>query len=321
MFKTPILFLIFNRPKTTSLVFEQIKKMQPASLYVAADGPRIGKLGEIKDCTMTRSIVLDGVDWPCEIKTLFRDENQGCKKAVSEAINWFFENNEMGIILEDDCLPDPSFFSFAEQMLELYKEDENIGAINGCNFGFENYNGSYFFSRYMNVWGWGTWARVAKKVNYDIPSWNTKSKLYFLWVTLKNNLFDFDLDWYRYWKNNFDAISSGTLNTWDYQWQYYQWLTGKKVIVASKNLITNIGFGSDATHTTEQIHPANSLKLETILYPLNKPVSYKLDKDYEEIAVKPIWHIYKSKSSFFYLFNAINSSFLVQFIRTKLKLK
>ena len=136
MFKTPVLFLIFNRPDTTALVFKQIRILKPAHLYVAADGPRINMPGEKQLCKDVRSIVLGGIDWDCTVETLLRDENQGCKLAVSGALDWFFEKVQEGIILEDDCLPDQSFFPFAEQMLEKYRDNENIIAVNGCNYGF-----------------------------------------------------------------------------------------------------------------------------------------------------------------------------------------
>ena len=189
MFDTPVLFIIFNRPETTSLVFEQIKKVQPKYLFIAADGPRSNMPGELELCNAAREIVLNGIDWDCKIKTLFRTENAGCKKAVSKAINWFFDNVEQGIILEDDCLPDQKFFTFCKEMLWEYKDDMDIIAINGCNFNYhKNDDEGYFFSRYMNVWGWATWKRAAEMIDYNMPSWNNEHKLYFLWKKLRNNL-------------------------------------------------------------------------------------------------------------------------------------
>ena len=133
MYNTPILFLIFNRPDTTKVVFERIREIKPSRLYVAADAPRQGKDKEAELCRQSRSII-DSVDWPCEVKTLFREENLGCKKAISSAITWFFEQEEYGVILEDDCLPDLSFFRFCEELLIKYKDDERIGHIGGNCF-------------------------------------------------------------------------------------------------------------------------------------------------------------------------------------------
>src|SRR4030042_6453503 len=150
---TPVLFLIFNRPDTTEKVFDEIRKAKPKKLFVAADGPRQDKQGEKEKVGRARQIVIDGIDWDCEIKTLFRDKNLGCKVAVSSAINWFFENEEMGIILEDDCLPHQSFFRFCGELLEKYKDDERIMVISGENllFGRKRTNYSYYFSRYYHI--------------------------------------------------------------------------------------------------------------------------------------------------------------------------
>ena len=134
--KSPVLFLVFNRPDTTRRVLEAIRQAQPSQLFIAADGPREGKSGEAEKCADVRRIVNEGIDWDCEVKTLFRDKNLGCKVAVSRAIDWFFEHVEEGIILEDDCLPHPTFFRFCEELLNKYRDDERIGQISGDNFQF-----------------------------------------------------------------------------------------------------------------------------------------------------------------------------------------
>ena len=154
-FSIPILFLVFNRPETTALVFQEIRKVRPQQLFVAADGPRPDRTGEAEKCAEVKKIVA-AVDWPCEVKTLFRDNNLGCRVAVSSAINWFFENVEEGIILEDDCLPHPDFFRFCNELLDYYRNDERIMHIGGNNFQFVNKYGksSYYFSHYAHIWGW-----------------------------------------------------------------------------------------------------------------------------------------------------------------------
>ena len=194
MFQTPILFLIFNRPDTTKLVFESIKRIKPAKLYIAADGARKHKVGEDLLCKETRSII-DLIDWECEIKTLLRTENLGCKIAVSSAIDWFFENEEQGIILEDDCLPNESFFNFCEQLLNQFKENKEIMHISGNNFqdGITRGDGSFYFSKYNHIWGWATWKRAWKLYNVKLEiedkkeieifiekNFETKKILYFI---------------------------------------------------------------------------------------------------------------------------------------------
>ena len=167
MFNTPILFLIFNRPEVTFAVFEQIQKIQPKYLFIAADGPRNYKENEL--CKATRDVV-QKIDWDCELKTLFRNENLGCAKNVSSAIKWFFDHVEKGIILEDDCYPDLSFFSFCEELLNYYDNNDRIMAISGFNaqLGIKRTKHSYFFAEIPLVWGWATW----RKASNAIPNLN-----------------------------------------------------------------------------------------------------------------------------------------------------
>jgi len=165
--KVPVLFLIFNRSDTTQLVFNEIRKAQPAQLFIAADGPRKDRPEDIENCRKVREIIRQ-VDWDCSVSTLFRDENLGCKRGVSSAIDWFFSHVDEGIILEDDCVPDPSFFPFCQELLERYRDDERIMVISGDNlqFGRRKSQYSYYFSRCFHLWGWATWKRAWD--NYDI---------------------------------------------------------------------------------------------------------------------------------------------------------
>jgi len=157
--KTPVLFLIFKRLDTTKQVFEQIKKAKPPRLYIAADGPRDYVEGEAEKVKAAREYVLSNIDWNCEVKTLFREKNLGCGKAVSEAITWFFENEEQGIILEDDTVPSQSFFWFCEELLNRYKDEKKVWHIGGTNFqdGIIRGNGDYYFSALNHIWGWASW--------------------------------------------------------------------------------------------------------------------------------------------------------------------
>ena len=160
-FETPILFITFNRPDTTKRVFEAIKKIKPKKLFISADGPRENKVGEKQKCLTVRSI-FDNIDWDCEVKTLFQEKNLGCKIAATTAVTWFFQSVEEGIIIEDDCLPNKSFFLFCQKMLATYRKHEAIMHISGTNFQFGNKRGeaSYYFSRCIHMWGWATWRRA-----------------------------------------------------------------------------------------------------------------------------------------------------------------
>jgi hypothetical protein len=152
--ETPILFVIFNRPEVTRRVFAKIREVKPKFLYIAADGPRPGKIDEDKECEATRNIIHQ-IDWDCEVSTLFQENNLGCREAVSSAISWFFDNVEAGIILEDDCLPARSFFFFCQELLQLYKDEECVMMISGDNLCPEGAESkySYYFSRYGQIWG------------------------------------------------------------------------------------------------------------------------------------------------------------------------
>ena len=245
MFHKPILFLIFNRPDTTRVVFEAIRKVRPLKLYVAADGYRENKEGEKETCELTRAII-DNIDWKCEIKKLYREKNLGCKMAISSACDWFFENEEEGIILEDDCLPDPSFFTFCEQMLEYYKNEDNVMHIGGVNFQFgrKRGQGSYYFSRNSHVWGWASWRRAWKYYDVNMkyyPAFKKSKKI--------NQIVKMWLE-KKFLLNKLEKTYKGEIDTWDYQWNFAIWNQNGLSIIPNENLVSNIGFDKKATHTT-----------------------------------------------------------------------
>lgn len=246
-FETPILFLIFNRPDTTQQVFNQLKLLKPKYLYVAADGPRETKINEREKCEVTRNIIRQ-IDWDCELKTLFREKNLGCGKAVSSAITWFFDNVEEGIILEDDCLPSLSFFEFSSQLLDKYRNDQRIWHIAGYNLqeGKKRGTADYYFSQETPIWGWATWRRVWKHYNLDLKSLaeleqsNLKAALKATHLHSITALYDFR------------KVSAGKVDTWDYQYSYYQLINHGLSVVPNANLVENIGFTIDATHQNKQ---------------------------------------------------------------------
>jgi len=248
--QTALLFLVFNRPDTTAQVFEAIRKAKPPRLYVAADGPRANREGEAEKCTKVREIAT-AVDWPCEVKTLFREENLGCKYAVSDGITWFFEHEEQGIILEDDCLPHPDFFTFCETLLDRYAMDERVWVITGNNFqnGARRGEASYYFSRYNHVWGWASWRHAWQKADMDIgfwPEWKTSAAWREFWT---------DSVARRYWEKIFDRMYRAEIDTWDYPWTASVWYHGGLTATPNVNLVSNIGFGPDSTHTASADSP------------------------------------------------------------------
>ncbi|MES2438938.1 MAG: glycosyltransferase family 2 protein [Verrucomicrobiota bacterium] len=259
-----LLFLIFNRPDLTARVFARIKENRPEKLYVAADGPRATKEGETVQCELSRAAT-EKIDWPCEVQRLYRTENLGCKAAVSSAITWFFEHEPAGIILEDDCLPDPSFFRFADELLIRYADNERVMAISGDNFqqGQRRGDGSYFFSKYPHIWGWASWRRAW--TNYDV----TMGK----WDQRRNLIADYigDRHTTNYFSRIFDKVVSGHINTWDYQFVFCSLLNRGLTISPQGNLVSNIGFDERGSHLLSPDDPAANMPVVPMNFPLVHP--------------------------------------------------
>lgn len=242
--ETPILFLVFNRPEVTARVFEAIRAARPSRLFVAADGPRPDRDGEAARCEETRRIATS-VDWPCEVKTLFRSENLGCGQGVSEAITWFFEHVAEGIILEDDCLPHPDFFPFCASMLARYRDDPRVLTISGDHFLPRTLNNeaSHYFSKYVQIWGWATWRRTWQAYDFALTSVPEAE-----WHQIINRSCALPIE-SGYWLEVFRAMRAGAIDTWDFQLLFSCWKLDGIHVAPRHNLISNLGYGPDATHT------------------------------------------------------------------------
>lgn len=263
---TPVVLMVFNRPDETSRVFEAIREARPQQLLVIADGPRSNRPGESDLCAKVRHIV-EQVDWPCHVLRNFSDTNLGCRQRVASGLDWVFDQVEEAIILEDDCLPDQSFFRFCQELLEYYLHDHRIGMISGDNFqfGLQDNNDSYYFSRYFHVWGWATWRnRWVGSFDVDMKKWPAVRFETFL-ANMLNDKCELVA-----WKNNFEKAYSGKFDTWDYQWVFANWLHGRLCILPTVNLVSNIGFNSRATHTKVSINLAD-IDCSTVVFPLKHP--------------------------------------------------
>ncbi len=302
MLNTPVLLIIFNRPDATKKVFESIRNVKPTRLYIAADAPRSSHRTDLHKCMQARAIT-ENIDWLCDVKRLYRNTNLGCGLAVSGAINWFFSFETQGIILEDDCLPHSHFFHFASVMLDKFRDNPLIISVNGSNLGYMPVKKeSYFFSRYMNMWGWATWRDRAMGIDYEMKKWKfTKNQNLWLYQKMKQYLFDFDVNWYRLWKSKFDLVSKDINFTWDWQWIHYQISNSKLSVVPSANLVSNIGFDFDGTHTHAKDNPAANIPVQAIAQPYLHPTIIKPDIVYEEQFIKWVWCYHKRLSIFFYL--------------------
>lgn len=242
--KTPVAFIIFNRPDTTAQVFEAIRQAQPPQLLVIADGPRPDHPGDIEKCAAALSVI-DQVDWDCEVLTNFADTNIGCKRRVSSGLDWVFDTVEQAIILEDDCFPHPTFFRFCEELLEKYQDDERIMAVSGQNLqlGRKRTEYSYYFSRYTHCWGWATWRRAWQHFDFEMTLWPTIRDSGWLRGILSEPAS------VRYWSDVFQSVYSGCLDTWAYRWMFSCWIQNGLTVLPNVNLVSNIGFAADATHT------------------------------------------------------------------------
>jgi hypothetical protein len=270
--KTPVALLIFNRPDTTKRVFEAVRQARPPKLLVVADGPRLRHAGESALCDEARSIATN-VDWPCEVLTNFADSNLGCRKRVSSGLDWVFRSVPEAVILEDDCLPDATFFRFSDELLERYRDDERVMMISGDNFqfGHRRTGQSYYFSRYTHIWGWASWRRAWQHYDVDMK----------LWPAIRDggwlrDLLD-DSASVRHWMKIFDRVYRGEINTWDYQWTFACWLQSGLAIMPSMNLVSNIGFHAGATHTAAD-SPFSGMGTEPMQFPLDHPAFMVRDR-------------------------------------------
>jgi len=280
LLKAAVLFLIFNRLDTTKQVFEAIRKVKPPKLYIACDGPRDTRLGEADLVKSIRDYIMAHIDWQCETKTLFHDKNLGCKLAVSSAIDWFFKNEEFGIILEDDCLPSKSFFRFCDELLVRYLNDNHIMQISGFNpLVAYPIDTSYCFSRFGPTWGWATWRRAWKRYDINMPSYPEKRA-----NLLREGFVQTEAE--QKWRQKiFDQVYYQKLDTWDYQWSYAKHLFKGLCIIPRINLVSNIGFGTDATHTWGKAPDYCSFHYE-LSFPLSHPLTQVDDQQFSDLYLK-----------------------------------
>lgn len=278
-FTTPIVLIIFKRPHTTKQVFEVIQKLQPCQLFVIGDGPNPEHPGEIEKCAATRAII-DRVDWKCEVYKNYSDINLGCKQRVSTGLDWVFSQVEEAIILEDDCIPQLSFFQFCQELLERYRHNERVFQITGENtHGYRCSDSSYYFSAYSFYWGWATWKRAWKYFDGSLKQW--------LQVRESQWLQDYlgDYPSAQYWAEIFDLTYNG-FNSWGWAWTFTCFANQGLCAVPNQNLISNVGFGKDAAHTTWEIDEIANLPTQSINFPLHHPTKVTVNIHAEKVIDK-----------------------------------
>lgn len=241
--KTPVVIFIYKRSDNLKKIISVLRKIHPTSLYIVSDGSKY--IEEKVKVDQTIRIIESLINWECEINKNYSNINLGLKERFRSGIDWVFEHTDSAIFIEDDCIPDPTFFQFCDELLEKYKDDERIFSISGNNFLFGKARSkeSYYFSRYPHVWGWATWKRVWDKYDSNISDWPELRQVGLLNKVFPNNFFI-----RKFWTYIFDRLYAGKINTWDYQLTYLSFKNNGLNIIPSVNLVTNVGYGKDSTN-------------------------------------------------------------------------
>lgn len=283
---TPVVLIIFNRVRTTERALDAIRQVRPSRLFVIADGPRPGVQDDIEKCAATRKVI-EGVDWECDLQTNFADHNLGCGMRPATGISWVFEQVDRAIFLEDDCVPDPSFFPFCTEMLDRYADDERVMMVSGNNFlpqgGELPY--SYTFFRFLNLWGWASWRRAWRHYEFEMNRWPSARRSDWFASLFANERV------LNYWREIFDHvyIRTSVRDVWDFQFAFALMAAGGLGIAPDRNLVSNIGFGADATHTTHDSDLANRTASE-MPFPLKHPPEVVYDPTYDQRVFDTVFH-------------------------------
>lgn len=247
----PVLLLAHRRPELTALVLQRVRAARPTRLLVSIDGPRPGHSLD-RDAIAEVQGLAKAVDWPCEVSVRVGDTNLGCRWGPSAGLDWAFECVDRAIVLEDDCVADPTFFRYCAELLDRYAGDDRVMGIGGYrNEGPDLADGpSYGFSRYTATWGWATWANRWHDVDVAMSDWEQLRDTSWLSHQLTDPVVE------AHWRRTFDAMTAG-LDAWDYALQFALWRSGRFWVRPMTNLIQNVGFGADATHTVQDDNAAS----------------------------------------------------------------
>jgi hypothetical protein len=288
----PLVYVIFNRPDLTRISFDLVRKARPEVMYVAADAPRPDRPGEDRLTREARRIA-DEIDWDCDVRRYYAEENMGCGRRISSVITAALEDFESVIVLEDDCIPDPSFFAFCEQLLDRFRDDQRIMAISGDNFqkGRRRTDASYYFSKYPHCWGWATWRRAWQHFSLEIPQWPEfrDSGGLHAYCDSPGEL--------EHWTWQFDQVHQGNIDTWAFPWMLCCWLQHGLTVLPSVNLVSNLGFRADGTHTLQK-SPFAELPTESIDFKKHPSTVYRhaeADRFTDELVYSGPWQRQRKK--------------------------
>lgn len=278
MTRSPVILIIFRRPDYTARVLQAIAAARPRQLFVIADGPRPDRPDDIEACRMTRALI-DEIDWECDVVKHYSDENLGCGHRPATGITWALDQVGEAIVLEDDCVPHPSFFRFCDEMLERYRDDERVMHISGSNFFTTPLDTpySYVFTQYNFSWGWATWRRAWKFHDPAVPQWGALRETSWLQDQVGHRAAA------NYWADKFERAyrQHGDIAYWDYQWTFACWANSGLTIIPRRNLVSNIGFGEDATNTSWEADPNARVPVAELEFPLIHPPSVMQMRDWD----------------------------------------
>lgn len=269
--QTPVVFIVFNRPEMTMRSFASIRQARPQQLFIIADGPRSNVIQDNDRCRSVRHIV-ETPDWPCDVRRIFAEENLGCMRRISSGLDEVFSVVTEAIILEDDCIPEPSFFRYCEELLDRYRFDERVGAVSGDSFQMPGWKTmhSYYFSRYPHCWGWATWQRAWERCDIGMECWPSLREsgwLAQLFPNGKDRL---------HWEKMFDDTFALRIDSWAFRWTLSCWVTGMLTALPAKNLVTNIGFDELGTNNRSKDVSA-SISSYAMPFPLSHPTEIAAD--------------------------------------------
>jgi hypothetical protein len=268
MLKTAVALIIFRRPELTARVLDAVARVKPRTLLVIADGPRPDHPQDRELCSETRAVI-DRVDWECDVIKNYSDVNLGCGRRPASGISWAFDQVEEAIILEDDCVPHPTFFLFCEELLERYRDDARVMHIAGSTY--RRYPirtpHSYFFSQWNGAWGWATWRRAWRYFDPAVRLWPQLRET--SWLT---DLLESD-GAVRFWANAFSGAyeREGDIDYWDHQWTFACWANSGLSITPRVNLVSNLGCSADGTHTLSENDPIGDIPMNEMTFPLAHP--------------------------------------------------
>lgn len=289
-FDTPILIITYKRLETTARVLESLRAVKPTRIFVANNAPNPADPADVAKVQVVRDLFDAGVDWPCTITKLYRTQHLSAKDSISGAVTWFFQEVEEGIVLEDDCLCDPSFFHYAQECLVRYRHDEKVWHISASNFQFGKRWGtdSYYFSHYNHIWGWAGWRRAWQHFDLELKQVSRAQHVHNL-----QRLFPRSQD-RSYWLAIYDYIKSGNLDTWDYHWQFMLWHHKAVGIIPQVNLVQNLGFGADATNSVDPNLAIANLPTEPLALPLSHPANIQVATEADIATADDFFGISKS---------------------------